>query len=58
MLLKMKKIKAYKGGRTEIIPPMRVTKEEKEIIEKARNGKSYSDFIVELSKKEVSRKHK
>ena len=56
--MKKKKIKAYKGGRTEIIPPMRVTKEEKKIIDIARNGKSYSDFLVELSKTLISKNSK
>jgi len=46
----MRNIKPHKGGRTEIIPPCRVTPEEKLVIDKARRGLSYSDFIVRSAK--------
>lgn len=49
----MNKIKSHKGGRTEIIPPCRVTPEEKSLVDKARNNLSYSDFIVDSAKKKL-----
>lgn len=48
---KERRILAHKGGRTEIIPQMRVTKEEKELVDSARGELSYSDFIVQVAKK-------
>lgn len=48
-----REIKSHKGGRTEIIPPCRVTPEEKSLIDKAREDLSYSDFIVESAKKKL-----
>ena len=57
-MMKKKKITPHKGGRTEIISPIRVTKEEKKIIDKARNGQSYSDFLVQFSKKIISKNSK
>ncbi len=48
-----REIKSHKGGRTEIIPSMRVTKEEKDLVDSARENKSYSDFIVESAKKKL-----
>lgn len=48
---KERRILAHKGGRTEIIPQMRVTKEEKELVDSARGELSYSDFIVQAAKK-------
>lgn len=46
-----RRIFAHKGGRTEIIPQMRVTKEEKDLVDSARGELSYSDFIVQAAKK-------
>jgi uncharacterized protein (DUF1778 family) len=43
-------IAAYKGGRNEQFT-FRLTKEEKEFINKARGEKSLVDFILELMKK-------
>ena len=48
-----RKIKAHKGGRTETIPPCRVTPEEKSLVDEAREDLSYSDFIVESAKKKL-----
>ena len=49
----MRNIKSHKGGRTEIIPPCRVTPEEKSLVDTAREDLSYSDFIVESAKKKL-----
>lgn len=48
-----REIKSYKGGRTEMIPPCRVTPEEKLLIDEARGDLSYSDFIVESAKNKL-----
>jgi hypothetical protein len=50
----VRKIKSHKGGRTEIIPPCRVTPEEKSLVDEARKSLSYSDFIVQSAKKKVN----
>ncbi len=48
-----KEIKSHKGGRTEMVPPCRVTPEEKMLVDQARGELSYSDFIVESAKKKI-----
>ena len=49
----MRKITSHKGGRTETIPPCRVTPEEKSLVDEAREDLSYSDFIVQSAKKKL-----
>lgn len=48
-----REIKSHKGGRTETIPPCRVTPEEKSLVDEARKDLSYSDFIVASAKKKL-----
>ena len=48
-----REIKSHKGGRTAIIPSMRVTPGEKIIIDDARGDISYSDFLVEAAIKKL-----
>ena len=49
----MRNIKSHKGGRTETIPPCRVTPEEKSLVDEARKDLSYSDFIVDSAIKKL-----
>lgn len=51
--LMKKKIISHKGGRSAIIPPCRVTPEEKSLVDEAREDLSYSDFIVQAAKKKL-----
>lgn len=49
----MRNIKSHKGGRTETIPPCRVTPDEKSLIDTAREDLSYSDFLVQSAQRKL-----
>lgn len=49
----MRKIIPHKGGRSAIIPPCRVTPQEKTLVDEAREDLSYADFIVKSAKKKL-----
>jgi hypothetical protein len=52
----LRQIKSHKGGRTAIIPSMRVTPSEKQIVDQARKNLSYSDYLVQKAVKDIGHK--
>jgi hypothetical protein len=45
----------YKGGRKAIISPMRVTVEEKNMIDAARCDYTYSDYLVKKATEDLKK---
>ena len=52
-----KNITPHKGGRTARIPHIRVTPQEKDLIDEARKDLTYADWMVKKALKDVRRKN-